>query len=220
MKRKTVIIIVIFLAIVIIGVSAWLIYKNTKKDEFKDPYEGGDEPLMPPVGGGGSPSKFPISRGMSGPEVTTIQDSINKKCKANLATDGKFGPLTENALKSCYGTTSVSQALFNQMKSDTGSPISGMPITPPSAFTANQKIYLKGSAANIYSYPAFANNYIVGTLEKSFFLDKSIGLYIAPATGGFSKIKVFGYKPYGSPTYKVETREVYIATTSISKTPY
>lgn len=224
MKKKAIIIVIIVVVIIVLAVSSWIIYKKFFKSntDIGDDNlgEDGGEPLPPATYGGGggyASASFPIAKGMSGPQVIAVQDSINKKCNAGLVTDGKFGPKTESALKSCYGVTSVSQALFNQIAIPTTGAINP---TGVSGFSLGQRVFLKGSVANLYSYPQFANNYIVGSVEKSFFLDKAIGQYISPATGGFSKIKVFGYKPYGKTDYKVETREVYISTQAISKTAY
>lgn len=219
MKKKA-IIIVIIVVVIVLAVSSWIIYKkffksNTDTGDLLG--EGEDEPPVTYGGGGGgyAPSSFPIQKGMSGPQVIAVQDSINKKCNAGLVTDGKFGPKTETALKSCYGTATVSQALFSQMTATGG-------INPGivTGFSSGQRVFLKGNVANLYSYPSFATNYIVGSVEKSFFLDKAIGQYVSPATGGFAKIKVFGYKPYGATQYKVEAREVYVSTQALSKTAY
>ncbi len=74
------------------AISAWLIYKKFKKEDTELPppplpdYSGGGS-----GGGGYSTASFPVKKGMSGPMVIDIQDSINKKCKSNLATDGAFG---------------------------------------------------------------------------------------------------------------------------------
>ena len=218
MSRKSVVVIIVIIVIILIAVSAWLVYKKY----FKAPVagDGGDQTpppydyTPPPSGGGYSSVSFPIKKGMSGQMVVDVQDSINKKCKSNLTADGKFGPLTQSALKSCYNATTVSQALYTQMKLDAV----GSPST--NGFNAGDKVYLKSSIANIYNYPSFDSSYILGSMEKSSFLDKPIGYYVSPATSGFVKIKIFGYKPYGSSTYIVSTKEVYISINSIQKTPY
>ncbi len=222
MSRKAIAIIIVFIVLILIAVSVWLIIRKLNKsagspggDQNPPPYDY----IPPSYSGGGagySSASFPIKQGMSGQMVTDVQDSINKKCNSNLVTDGKFGPLTGSALKSCYNVTQVSQALYTQMKLDGGS----APIVSSTGFNSGDKIYLKANIADIYSYPAFSSSYIVGSLDKVQFTDKPIGYYTSPATGGFVKIKVFGYKPYGKTAYIVDTKDVYISSSSIQKTPF
>ncbi len=219
MNKKVVIISIIVVVLILLIISATLVYKKYIKNASKE-----NEVITPPFVYSNSNSNpsysnaaFPLKKGMSGSLIVELQDSINKKCKANLVTDGKFGDKTEAALKSCYGSTQASQALYTQMKLDgsgTTSPVS------TNGFNPNDKVYLKGAVANIYSYPDFSSTYIVGSIEKSFFTDKAIGTYLSPAANGSVKIRVYGYKPYGKTNYVVETRDVYISILSIQKTPF
>jgi hypothetical protein len=217
MKRKTVIIIIVIVVVILMAVSSWLIYRRYFKKEKTNIV---DEPIIPDyssgIGSGGyAQTSFPIKKGMNGAEVTDIQNAINKKCNKGLVADGAFGPLTEAALKSCYNTTTVSQTLYTQMKFDSGS-TQATNVWPK----VGDKVYLKGGSGNLYSYPSFSANYLVGSVEKNYFLDKPIGVYVSSTTGGFVKITVFGYKPHGSSTYIAKTLQVFIPNTSIQKTPY
>ena len=208
MKRKSVIIIIVIVVIIMLAISSWLIYKKY----FKNTSTDGDGELPPPspdYSGGGSggysyPASFPIRKGMSGSTVTDVQKAINKKCNANLTTDGAFGPKTESALKSCYGSTTVSEALYTQMKIDT--PVSGcqegyykgplgcMKIgggTPAPAPTGMQKgnpVFAKTPSLVLFSYPNGSSSF--GRLANNFDISKSIGLYETASSEGFSKVYV------------------------------
>ena len=233
MKRKAVVIIIVIVVLILIAVSTWLIYKKYIKAPVVDNSGGGDQ-TPPPYTGGGysgggggggySPSSFPVKKGMSGSTVADIQDSINKKCKSNLVTDGIFGPKTEAALKSCYSATEVSQALYTQMKMDSGASGAAATVTgttgSTSGFSAGAFVYLKPSVTNVYTYPAFDSTYILGSIEKSIVLDKPIGIYVSSATNGFSKIRLIGYKPYGKTEYIKDVKDAYISTSNIQKAPY
>lgn len=129
MKRKTVVIIIVIVVIILLAISSWLIYKKYFKKTTGDLED--DKNIDPnlyggatPAGGGyTTPATFPLRKGMSGQAVADIQNAINKKCNKGLVPDGAFGPKTEAALNSCYGATTVSQALYTQMKLDS----SGVP---------------------------------------------------------------------------------------------
>ena len=68
-------------------------------------------PTWTPVG---TPSGFPLRKGSSGGYVKTLQQQLNSRCGKSLVTDGKFGPLTENAAIACIGTPTVSWVQFKQ----------------------------------------------------------------------------------------------------------
>ena len=54
-----------------------------------------------------APYGFPLKQGSSGSYVASLQNAINAKCGTKLIADGKFGPLTSNAAKSCLKTPDV-----------------------------------------------------------------------------------------------------------------
>ena len=214
MKRKIIVAVIIFIVITLIIISSWLVYKKYIKDA---PIE--DELPPPPPdnnSGGGTPPpnntvmSFPLKKGMDNSSVIDVQNALNKKCKANLVADGKFGPKTESALKSCYGVTQVNEALYTQMKSDVtgGCPegkykvpgigcISIFPTTP----TQNPATTLGGAAAiglkkgeNVVSrmptmvlFSAPVGNSSIGKISN---LDsnKIIGVFESIASSEFSKL--------------------------------
>jgi hypothetical protein len=199
MKRKSVIIIIVIVVIILIAISAWLIYrKYFKKEEFKDDYV----PPVPDYSAGGTsyvPASFPIKKGMRGQGVVDVQNAINKKCNKGLITDGEFGPKTEAALLSCYGSTTVSQATYTQMKSGSGGCPSGMkpdtilgcvsaykPAPAPVGMQKGNPVYAKTPSLVLFSYPNGSSSF--GRLANNFDLSKSIGLYETASTEGFSKV--------------------------------
>jgi len=213
MKRKSVIIIIVIVVIILIAISAWLIYrKYFKKEEFKDDYV----PPVPDYSGGTSyvPASFPIKKGMRGQGVVDVQNAINKKCNKGLITDGEFGPKTEAALKSCYNYTTVNESLYTQMKMDLGGASANV-----GGFVAGAKVYLKSDSVNVYSYPSFNTSYLLGTLKKSFFLDKPVGQYLGPASTSFAKIKIGAYKRL-SGSDMIGVKDVYVKDIDIQKSPY
>ena len=72
-------------------------------------------PWNPNPSGPGTPVAaygFPLKTGSSGNYVANLQNAINKTCNTKLVPDGKFGPLTANAAKSCFGSPVVSWELY------------------------------------------------------------------------------------------------------------
>jgi hypothetical protein len=66
-----------------------------------------------PVAPYGFPLKTGSNTSTSQPNyVATLQNAINSKCGTKLIADGKFGPLTANAAKSCFGSPVVSWELY------------------------------------------------------------------------------------------------------------
>jgi peptidoglycan hydrolase-like protein with peptidoglycan-binding domain len=211
MKRRGVIILIVIVVIILIGISVWLIYKKYLKKDSSNEGEvyNPNDIYIPNVGGAGSGGfsslSFPIKKGMGGQEVINIQTAINKKCNKNLTTDGKFGPLTESALKSCYGSTTVSQALYTQMKFDTGSsstgckegeykgpfgctPISGGTTPPPSsALSKGNMVYAKIPTILLYKNPDGSTSF--GKIASSQNLNNPIGSYLS-SYKEFSEIMV------------------------------
>ena len=48
-----------------------------------------------------------LSQGLRGEDVKTLQQLLNAKIKAGLETDGKFGPLTNAALRKYQAANSL-----------------------------------------------------------------------------------------------------------------
>jgi peptidoglycan hydrolase-like protein with peptidoglycan-binding domain len=65
---------------------------------------------LPGLGGGiwVNPASFPLMSGSNNSYVANLQLALNKKCGKNLVADGKFGPLTQSAVQSCIGGTTIS----------------------------------------------------------------------------------------------------------------
>ncbi len=201
MKRKIIVGSIVLVVLILIVISSWLIYNKYIKKPIQDelpPDPGASTSSAPPVGI--TPS-FPLRKGMSGPMISDVQNAVNKKCNANLVPDGKFGPMTEAATKSCYGATQVNEALYTQMKIDStgsGCPegqykvpgIGCMKIMPTSAPASNQ--LKKGDAVvsrmpSIVLFSAPAGNTSIGKISN-LTTDKQIGVYELKSEGDFSKL--------------------------------
>ena len=65
---------------------------------------------LPGLGGGiwVNSASFPLRSGSNNSYVANLQLALNKKCGKNLVADGKFGPLTQSAVQSCIGGTTIS----------------------------------------------------------------------------------------------------------------
>ncbi|MDD5358575.1 MAG: peptidoglycan-binding domain-containing protein [Candidatus Nanoarchaeia archaeon] len=59
---------------------------------------------------------FPLKYGSTGKAVMDIQAYLNKKYNSGLDVDGIFGPLTEAAVKTAFGSNIVSKDLYNSIK--------------------------------------------------------------------------------------------------------
>mgnify|MGYP000051688555 CR=1 FL=1 len=202
MKRKIVVASIVLVVLILIFISSWLIYKKYIKkpiqDELPPDTNSSSGTNSAPVGI--TPS-FPLRKGMSGPMISDVQNAVNKKCNANLVPDGKFGPMTEAATKSCYGATQVNEALYTQMKIDStgsGCPdgqykvpgIGCMKILPTSTPASNE--LKKGDAVvsrmpSIVLFSSPAGNTSIGKIVN-LTPDKSIGVYELKSEGDFSKL--------------------------------
>lgn len=202
MKRKIVVAGIVLVVLILILISSWIVYKKYIKkpiqDELPPDTSSGSGTSSAPVGI--TPS-FPLRKGMSGPMISDVQNAVNKKCNANLVPDGKFGPMTESATKSCYGATQVNEALYTQMKIDStgsGCPdgqykvpgIGCMKIMPTSTPASNQ---LKKGDAVVSRMPSIvlfsnpAGNTSIGKISN-LTPDKQIGVYELKSEGDFSKL--------------------------------
>jgi peptidoglycan hydrolase-like protein with peptidoglycan-binding domain len=96
--------------------------------------------------------KASMHRGMSGPEVMELQKKLNAMgAKPPLAVDGKFGPLTEGALKAAQGSngiqaTGVYGAASLAKLANNPKPISEEQMTANSTAATTNIAGLKGSA--------------------------------------------------------------------------
>lgn len=116
-KSRTGLFIIIAVGLIILGVVVWYFFLRgsgcdpnrngyDKKGKY-DPKCKVDDPKTTntpaPTGSSGwvSDSSFPIKKGSWGPKVKALQSAIGAK------DDGKFGPLTEAALKAKTGKTEV-----------------------------------------------------------------------------------------------------------------
>ncbi len=209
------------------AISAYLIYKRFSKSKVGAGTNTNPLIYTPQIFQGGSTSNqstsFPIRQGMNGSQVAAIQHALNgSPCNAKLVEDGDFGPKTASALKICKGVTEVSQALFSQMTGAPATTTSGSGTgTSSNAWKNGDPVYLYGDQSALFSYPS--SSYIVGKVEKTFFLDKPIGKYIKDTGTGYAEIAVMGYRPYSNGAYQAMatiTSNVYIPVTNIKKTPY
>jgi hypothetical protein len=223
-NRKAVIITIVIVAIIMLAVASWLIYKRFFKKDSTD--EDVKDETMPDWSTNNSTTptysqttfgtSFPIKKGARGSEVEKIQAAINKKCGAGLTTDGDFGPRTESALLSCYNTKEVSSALFTQMGFDLG----GSPAVP-TGFSRGNKVYLKGSSAGIYSFPEAKGQWIVGNVTKSILGTNPFGTWVGKANSSFDKVLVVGYiGKDGKPVVLSPAKEFFVSRLLISKSAY
>ncbi len=194
-KRKIVVITIIVVALILIAVSSWLIYKKFfKKDTTDTDTETDTETKIIT-----SSTTFPIKKGMSGSDVVAIQKAINKKCKKNISEDGKFGPNTESALLSCYGVLAVNETLFKEMSSGTGCPEGTYPAYGRCISLKTKSTESKGFKKGDVVYPRLLGPLYVSQSPSSgtWFgkivvtdLSKPIGVYENESTEGYSKVWV------------------------------
>lgn len=201
MKRKIVVASIVLIVLILIFISSWLIYKKYIKKPIQDELPPADSSngtsSAPAIGI--TPS-FPLRKGMSGPMISDVQNAVNKKCNANLVPDGKFGPMTEAATKSCYGATQVNEALYTQMKIDsTGGCPSGqykvpgigcmktISIPTPASSELKKGDLVVSRMPSIVLFSSPAGNTSIGKIVN-LTPDKSIGVYELKSEGDFSKL--------------------------------
>jgi type II secretory pathway pseudopilin PulG len=83
-------------------------------NQYPQGFPGLGGPWTPPINPSSTqaPYGFPLKTGSSGNYVANLQNALNKTCNLKLVPDGKFGPLTANAAKSCFGNSVVSWELY------------------------------------------------------------------------------------------------------------
>jgi LPXTG-motif cell wall-anchored protein len=95
-----------------------------------------------------------------------------------------------------------------------------------SALSVNSLMYLRGDKTQIWSYPEFKGEYILGDISKSWLKDKPFGKFISDTGTGWIKFQTFGFVPKcainarcsGLPELKNVT--AYIKNTFVSSKPY
>ena len=105
MKLKTVFILIIVLAIIAATVYFSFFYKPTPVEESNIDDKGKAITW--------DSDEFPLKLHSSGNRVKQLQAGLNIIKKSNLATDGKFGPLTLAALKEGFNVEILSEANYN-----------------------------------------------------------------------------------------------------------
>lgn len=202
MKRKIIVTTIILIVLILIVISSLIIYKKYIKkpiqDELPPSDDSGNSTSSAPVGI--TPS-FPLRKGMSGPMISDVQNAVNKKCNANLVPDGKFGPMTESATKSCYGVTQVNEALYTQMKIDSTASgckdgeykLPGMgcvkilPTSTPKLNELKKGDLVVSRMPSIVLFSSPSGNTSIGKIIN-LSTDKPIGIYELKSEGDFSKI--------------------------------
>lgn len=235
MKRKVIIILIIVFIVLLLSAGVFFILKSKPKTESDLDAAQSD---VPPVFDGApvanistyTTASFPLKKGMRGDLVANVQRylSSNAACLSTYkvtgasapTADGVFGPITEKALKSCKGVTTVSKELYDQMTA-----VAAPAASSSTAIKKSDKVYLNGSQAMLYTFPENKPEYFFGKVSKTVFLDKPIGIFVEDVSGGFAKITVGGYEPYikASGSYgpfKAESKTVFIYKSSLRKTPY
>jgi|JI10StandDraft_1071094.scaffolds.fasta_scaffold87895_5 hypothetical protein len=88
-------------------------------------------------------------------------------------------------------------------------------------------VFLKGvDTTTIYSYPEFKGEYIIGSISKSWLLDKAFGKIISDAGNGWYKIETFAFVPKCPPNARctnqpqVNKVTAYINKQFVSNKPY
>lgn len=196
MSKKAIVILIIVLILLLLGTGIFFIWKSKpKKGSDKEYYdEPSDVPPGPSSGnvpsGGSSALKdneFPLKKGMRGTLVMGLQSKIGTTTAylnalkiegaAIPEPDGVFGPITEKAVMTCFGTTEVSKQLYESiMTGSNGTPPTPTPpaaVKPNTAIAIGTKLFAnsptgvnaytsnKASASNVYKF--YANGSYIGT---------------------------------------------------------
>ena len=106
----------ISLGVIGTGVGLYFLFRDKDKDESKKNGNGDDDiisKLNPFTSNKYKSDSFPLKKDSGGSRVKKLQEYLNTKYNAGLDTDGKFGPLTEGALKTHTGLTQVDETWYN-----------------------------------------------------------------------------------------------------------
>lgn len=205
-----------------IGIGFYL-YKILKP--ATNPVDDLDIPEIPPTSGGTSsgnviiPSSnaiFPLSIGSRGELVKALQR------KLGITADGIFGNQTNTAIQRAGYPVPLSEVNYNKILgiNQNSSPTTQQP-TAPTGFKTADAVYLKDAGLAYYSFPSTAPSYLKGTIKRTDVLANQIGVYLAPAANGFSKVKLITSKGRDVENKLVALNSDYFVLTSkISKTPY
>lgn len=200
-KRKVVIIVIIIFIIILLTVGIYFVVRSKPKTESDaDIYAKGEEtppiPGGPPTSSGGSlvNNEFPLKKGMRGTLVSNVQSKLssNPTCLNSLkiagasvpTADGVFGPITEKALKTCFGVTQVSKELYDSMMK--AQPTTTSNTAPAVVIPMGGKIVAydaKASGVNTYK----TKNPTMANLFKYYPNGSNIGTFLAK-DGIFSKV--------------------------------
>ena len=130
---------------------------------------------------------------------------------------GKSGEYNNSFMKEAYSKygEGYSTYLKNPTKDLTGS-----------ALSVDSLMYLRGEKTQIWSYPEFKGEYILGDISKSWLLDKPFGKFISDTGTGWIKFETVSFVPKcpinAKCTGKPELKKVtaYIKNTFVSSKPY
>jgi len=167
---------------------------------------------------------FPLSVGMTGEKIKALQVKLGVS-----PTSGYLGTKTNSAIQSKGVAVPVSESDYNKLMG-----IVATTTTKP--LEKGKPVYLKGDSIFYYSIPTKDAMYLVGQVKKNVSLDKAIGVYVEPATSGWSKIQAVTFQPFsketgwnteiGYPPVSIPTKyvnknlNVYVLTSDLSTSPY
>jgi len=131
MSKKTWIIIIVAIILLIAGYFIWQNWKNKRRQELLNSTDQGATRVPNATEGGtGSGDAFPLKMGSRGNNVLAAQIAINEGCAQlsdKIAEDGVFGPQTEAAADICFGNMNghrrgeISYAEFQSLRKAIGS---------------------------------------------------------------------------------------------------
>ncbi len=214
MKNKTLLWVGIGSAILIGGGLAWY-FSNRKKQTAKmaEDYKAQtstdtetDTSTSTSTSTSSSSSSKPSGFGRT--ETLAFQKYANSKgYTPRLAEDGIWGSKT--------------QAAWNKLGEEYRK---GAKTSQATETKKSNLIYLKGDGTSIYKFPEFKGEFILGRIDKSFFLDKPFGKAISDLGNGWIKFETFAYLPKCAPnercTQVVKKETAYIRKEFVSDKPF
>lgn len=214
MKNKTLLWVGLGSAVLIGGGLAWY-FSNRKKQNAKmaDDYKVQTDNINPdfdtlPSSSTSSSSSSLKPSGFGRAETLAFQKYANSK--------GWTPRLVEDSI---WG--SKTQAAWNKLGEEYRK---GAKETQSTETKKSNLLYLKGNSASIYKFPEFKGEYILGSVDKSFFLDKPFGKAISDTGTGWIKFETFAYLPKCAPnvrcTQVVKKEIAYIKKEFVSDKPF
>jgi peptidoglycan hydrolase-like protein with peptidoglycan-binding domain len=190
MKNKTLLLVGLGSSLLIGGGLFWY-YRNRKKAndaKMEDDYKYQTENINPEFNTLPSSSSTKPSSTWSKSETLAFQKWHNNKgYTPKLVEDGIYGSKTDAAFKK-YGQAYKSGS--TQKTTET---------------KKSNLLYLKGDSTSIYKFPEFKGEYIIGTVNKSFFLDKPFGKAVSETGTGWIKFETFAFLPKCAPNVRCTT---------------